>query len=42
MLFGRCMIDFGPLFCIFAKRIDGFAVVLGTVFKQKLANVFSF
>ena len=33
------MIDLGSLFCNFVKLIDGFAVDLGTLFIQSLANV---
>ena len=34
------MIDLESLFCHSVKLIDGFAVVLGTLLKQNLANVF--
>ena len=34
------MIDLSLLFLNFVKLIDGFAVVLDTLFKQNLANYF--
>ena len=37
----RFMIDLGSQFCKFVKCVDGFAVVLGTLFKHNLANSFS-
>ena len=39
-MFYRFMIDLGSLFCNFVTLIDGSDVVLGTLFKQSLANVF--
>ena len=35
----RFMIDLGSLFCNFVKLVDGFAIVLGTLFKQNLVNI---
>ncbi len=37
----KYLIDLGSLFCNLRIFVDGFAVALGTLFKQNLANAFS-